>query len=78
MNLLQKKLLLAKKKISIKIMFYVCCMQCMQHIFNKQHIKRLNIKIIDQVISVKDVKHLNICRTSAINHQDAYFVNKII
>ncbi len=36
MNLLQeKRLFLAKKKISIEIMSYVYCIQCMQHIFNK-------------------------------------------
>jgi len=35
-NLLQeKRLFLTKKKISIEIMFYVCCMQCMQHIFDR-------------------------------------------
>ena len=31
----EKRLFLAKRKISIEIMSYVCCMQCMQHIFNK-------------------------------------------
>jgi len=38
-NLLQEKLfewlLEFKKKISIKVVFYVCCMQRMQHIFNR-------------------------------------------
>jgi len=32
----EKRLSLVKKKISIEIMFYVYCMQCMQHIFDKQ------------------------------------------
>ncbi len=40
-NLLREKLfewfLKFKKKISIKIMSYVCCMQRMQHIFDKHH-----------------------------------------
>jgi len=37
MNLLQeKRLSLAKRKISIEIVFYVCCMQHMQHIFDRQ------------------------------------------
>jgi len=38
----------------------------------------LNIETINQAISIRNVKHSNICRTSAINHQDACFVNKII
>jgi len=42
-NLLwEKRLSFAKKKISIEIMFYVCCMQRMQHIFNK-HTVRVNL-----------------------------------
>jgi len=36
-NLLQeKRSFLAKRKISIEIVFYVCCMQRMQHIFDRQ------------------------------------------
>ncbi len=60
-NLLQeKRLSFAKRKISIKIVFYVCCMQHIQHIFNKQlyTIERKLAKVMlnseQKVIIIKD------------------------
>jgi len=40
-NLRQGRLLLAKKKTSIEVVPYVCCMQRMQHIFDRQTSKHL-------------------------------------
>jgi len=46
-NLLQEKLsewsLESKRKISIEVVFYVCCMQRMQHIFDKQYQKEKSV-----------------------------------
>ncbi len=48
MNLLREKLsewlLESKRKISIEVVSYVCCMQRMQHIFNKQLIDCVDIE----------------------------------
>ncbi len=58
-NLLQeKRLFLAKKKISIKIVSYVCCMQRMQHIFDKSLKKlwKINKLMFSTFIQLK-MKH---------------------
>ncbi len=55
-----KKLSLAKRKTSIEIVSYVCCMQRMQHIFGRLHLSNKTIKMRDDLQKAESILAMHI------------------